>query len=215
MVYITHSGENAEKINSILAAAQKRFGLYGLEKTTMKEIAADLGMSKAALYYYFPDKEGLFKAVVEMEQDEFFQVVSETNGKIEEPDVMLREYISIRFKYFKTLFNLSRLRIEEFYHMKPMLTDTLNEFRCREEAFVSQLITTGNEQGLFHAKKPDDSAALFVDIIKGLRVAFLHKKELLYIDPDEYDKLEAKFRAFTELFINSLKYNSLKDKSSN
>ncbi|HEY4784669.1 MAG TPA: helix-turn-helix domain-containing protein, partial [Bacteroidales bacterium] len=62
MVYVTHSGENAEKLEVILKAAQKRFGLYGLEKTTMKEIASDMGMSKAALYYYFPDKEGLFKA---------------------------------------------------------------------------------------------------------------------------------------------------------
>jgi len=82
MVYITHSGENAEKTNIILKSAQKRFGLYGYEKTTMKEIASDLGMSKAAMYYYFPDKEGLFKAVVEMEQSEFFQVVEETCKKI-------------------------------------------------------------------------------------------------------------------------------------
>jgi AcrR family transcriptional regulator len=208
MVYITHSGENAVKTNSILSAAQKRFGLYGLEKTTMKEIASDLGMSKAALYYYFPDKEGLFKAVVEMEQGEFFQVVAQTQQNIAEPDVMLREYIRIRLKYFKTLFNLSRLRIEEFNHMKPMLSDTLNEFRSREETLVRELITLGNEKGVFHTQSPADMAALFIDVIKGLRMQFLHRKELFYIEPDEYNELEKKYGSFTELFIRGLKYSN-------
>ena len=68
MVQIVHSGDNSDKISNILSAAQKRFGLYGLEKTTMKEIASDLGVSKASLYYYFPDKESLLKAVVELNQ---------------------------------------------------------------------------------------------------------------------------------------------------
>lgn len=206
MVYITHSGENAEKINLILKAAQKRFGLYGLEKVTMKEIATDMGMSKAALYYYFPDKEGLFKAVVEMEQGDFFQVIEQIQADAPEPDAMLREYIRIRFKYFKTLFNLSRLRFEEFKNMKPMLSDTLNEFRYKEEQLIRGIIVSGNEKGLFHAGDPAEMAALFGEIIKGLRMSYFHKKELFYIEPEEYDELEKKLTSFTELFIKGLKY---------
>jgi AcrR family transcriptional regulator len=207
MVLITHSGENAEKINVILKAAQKRFGLYGLEKTTMKEIASDLGMSKAALYYYFPDKEGLFKAVVEMEQGEFFQVVDNTRKEITSPDEMLREYIRIRFKYFKTLFNLSRLRFDEFKNMKPILNDTLNDFRAKEEDLVRELINTGNENGIFHVEDPNETAILFIEIIKGLRMQFLHKKELFYIEEEEYSILEKKYIGFTNLFIKGLKFN--------
>ena len=59
------------KTDLIIEAAQKRFGLYGVEKTSMREIANDLKLSKASLYYYFPDKESLYKAVVEKEQKEF------------------------------------------------------------------------------------------------------------------------------------------------
>jgi AcrR family transcriptional regulator len=44
MVKIIHQGDNAEKLEAILMAAQKRFGIYGLEKTTMQDIAADLDM---------------------------------------------------------------------------------------------------------------------------------------------------------------------------
>jgi AcrR family transcriptional regulator len=47
------------KKTQILDAAYKRFSHYGYSKTTMKEIASDLSMSKALLYYYFPDKSQL------------------------------------------------------------------------------------------------------------------------------------------------------------
>ncbi|HEY4784561.1 MAG TPA: hypothetical protein VIH57_00865, partial [Bacteroidales bacterium] len=143
---------------------------------------------------------------VEMEQNEFFQVVEETRGNIKEPDEMLREYIRIRFKYFKTLFNLSRLRFDEFKHMRPMLSDTLNEFRCKEENLVRDLIILGNEKGLFHVENPDPLAILFVEILKGLRMHFLHRKELFYIEPNEYDELEKKYDEFTDLFIRGLRF---------
>ena len=62
MVAISHSNDYTEKIDQIIESAQKRFGIFGLMKTTMREIAEDLNMSKGLLYYYFPDKEHLYKA---------------------------------------------------------------------------------------------------------------------------------------------------------
>ena len=63
------------KVTAIIEAARKRFAHYGLTKTTMNEIAADIGMSKASLYYYFPDKENLFVAVIGQDFDEFVQTI--------------------------------------------------------------------------------------------------------------------------------------------
>jgi AcrR family transcriptional regulator len=37
---------NDNKAELIIQIAQKRFGLYGIEKTSMREIAGDLGISK-------------------------------------------------------------------------------------------------------------------------------------------------------------------------
>ena len=47
--------------NKIIDAAFKRFAFFGHEKTTMAQIAKDLGYSRTFLYYYFPDKESIFK----------------------------------------------------------------------------------------------------------------------------------------------------------
>jgi AcrR family transcriptional regulator len=204
MVYITHSGENIEKINQILKISQKRFGLYGLEKTTMKEIAADLGISKASLYYYFPDKESLFKAVVEMELEEFFQVVDEDRRSAEDPIALLRKYNHVRLRYFKTLFNLSRLRLEEFNYMKPLLMDTLLNFRDKEIALIHQVITSGIEKGIFFSEDPLEMATLYIEVLKGIRMQIVHHKELLCIEPSEHETLEKKLNMFTEIFIRGL-----------
>jgi len=59
-----------EKRGKILEVAKRRFAHYGLAKTTMSEIAKDLAFSKALLYYYFPDKNSLFIAVIEEIIDE-------------------------------------------------------------------------------------------------------------------------------------------------
>jgi TetR/AcrR family transcriptional regulator len=48
---------------SIIEAAKERFAHFGFSKVTMEEIASDVDLGKASLYYYFPTKEDLFKAV--------------------------------------------------------------------------------------------------------------------------------------------------------
>lgn len=46
-----------------LASARDRFLQWGYSGTSISMIAEDLDVSKAALYYHFPDKEALFLAV--------------------------------------------------------------------------------------------------------------------------------------------------------
>src|SRR5947208_16334089 len=54
-----------KKRDAIIEAAKKRFSHFGVDKTTMNEIADDLSISKASLYYYFPDKLNLYGAVLQ------------------------------------------------------------------------------------------------------------------------------------------------------
>ena len=53
---ITANDQQDVKKEKILEAAHHRFLHFGYSKTTMNEIAGDLSMSKALLYYYFPEK---------------------------------------------------------------------------------------------------------------------------------------------------------------
>lgn len=205
MVTITHSGENLFRLNQILNAAQKHFGLYGLEKSTMREIASDLNISKGALYYYFSDKEQLYKAVVEKEQDEFIQLIKEKLSIMNDPAEMLLEYIDIRMMHFRTMLNLSRFRLEDYRNLKPVLGDIWIQFIAKEVEFVEQIFTIGIKNNLFFIENPHEVAQLFLDLLRGLRKNELHNKELFYLDQKEYNILVSKTRAFSIIFIKGLK----------
>src|SRR5215208_1598106 len=50
---------------TILAAAREEFAEHGLGGARMDRIAARAGLNKRLIYYYFEDKEQLFRAVLE------------------------------------------------------------------------------------------------------------------------------------------------------
>jgi AcrR family transcriptional regulator len=196
----------SEKINDIISAAQIRFGLYGIEKTSMQEISSDLNMSKGSLYYYFPDKEHLYKAVVEKEQSEFISILNEKINQIDDPVLLLEEYVKTRLVYFRSLMNLSRLRLESYSEIRPLISDVLIKFRKNEKEIIMNIFRDGNEKKIFKIEDIDETASLFLDLLRGLRVTMINKMKLLYIGQEEYDMIMKKTISFTNIFIKGLKY---------
>jgi len=205
MVQITHNKENFEKISSILDAAQKRFGLYGLEKTTMNEIASDINMSKGSIYYYFPDKEQLYKTIIEKEHDEFLLKVHEHINSITDPSLMLREYVKVNLQFFRIFLNLSRVRLNEIKGLNPFMKEIITTQRTKEKAILINIFEKGNERGYFKILNLEEISDLFLDLLRGLRRMIVGKKEVFYLEEEEYNEMVRKVNLFTEIFINGLK----------
>jgi AcrR family transcriptional regulator len=198
--------EKSIRIRMIIEASQRRFGIFGIKKTSMREIADDLKLSKASLYYYFPDKESLYKAVVEKELAEFIEKISERILSIKEPEQLLLEYSKKRLSYFRTLLNLSRLRLEAFSSLKPGFRDTILMFREKEKEILKRIFEKGIKKGTFFIDNTDETALLFLDLLKGLRIGVVNDKKTLFIEEEEFDLLLGKTIAFTNVFIKGLKY---------
>ena len=52
------------KVTAILLAAFDAFRMYGYRRTSMEDIARGAGMSRAALYLHFKNKEEIFRSMV-------------------------------------------------------------------------------------------------------------------------------------------------------
>jgi AcrR family transcriptional regulator len=203
----TPGSDKSDKVKLIIEASQRRFGLYGIEKTSMREIADDLNLSKASLYYYFPDKESLYSAVVKKEQNEFLDKISDKILNYNEPDQLLLEYANARLSYFRTLLNLSRLRFEDYSDLKPSFREKLIQFKEKEKEIILKIFEKGMSMGIFFINDPDSTASLFLDLLKGLRISVVNDKKTLFIEQEEFEKLLENTRAFTRIFINGLKFN--------
>jgi AcrR family transcriptional regulator len=58
-------GQGASRRGEILDAAKRLFLTEGFERATIRKIAASVGVSSAALYLYFPDKDAILRAIAE------------------------------------------------------------------------------------------------------------------------------------------------------
>ena len=204
MVQVKHQGGNKEKLNLIIEAAQRRFGIYGLEKTSMREIASDLGISKASLYYYFPDKEHLYVHVIDKEHDEFIRNLRINMEQSEFPDQMIRKFVETRMELFRTFLNLSRFKMSNLMEFKTLLNESWLRSKAKETKIMSDVIKQGIDSGLFRKDNPDELAALFIDILRGLRGTFIKNKEYFFLDDEEYAVLVEKTNLFTEVFIRGI-----------
>lgn len=192
-----------DKCVKIIEAAQKRFAHYGLEKATMSEIAEDLGISKAALYYYFTDKESIFKEVVLKEQADFCKQMNSLIASDKSIDIVLKNYIEKRIEYLKTLLNLGKLRYEAFRVNKPLFVELGKIFHEREKKLIYDILTSAAKRKEIIKLDIGEYSDFFINVLKAIRLYELEKKELW-----EQGKIDSEIKRqhlfFTNMFLKSI-----------
>jgi AcrR family transcriptional regulator len=195
----------SEKQEQIILAAQKRFGLYGMEKTSMQEIASDLGMTKGSIYYYFPDKEHLYLEVIKKEFNEFEKTILERIRDFTDPEEMMVEYVRVRVSLFQSFLNLSRFRLEGASGLKSVMQKFWIESTAKENKIISLIFSYGVEKKILKMEDPAEMSRLFLDVLKGLRMLSIRDKQFFYMEQNEIDQLVDKSVVFTGIFMHGLK----------
>ena len=103
----------------ILETANNLFVNEGYHGLSMREIAAALGVSKAALYYHFKDKEELFLAILRL----YLEDINAALNRILAQPVACREQIRLFVEYVLTQpaeqRATIRLAMQESIHLSP------------------------------------------------------------------------------------------------
>jgi AcrR family transcriptional regulator len=194
-----------KKQHSILEAAQQRFACYGFAKTSMEEIASDIGMSKASLYYYFATKEDLFLAVIAREQKEFIGQMELMIGKCSSSHSKLQEYILNQLVLLKKLDNLRILNQQAARELHPILHDVFKSFAQEELRIMQTIIKEGIEQTEFFADSAEKTAMLLVHILQGLRLKYIKINPLNTPDAQErYTAITSEFKLLAQLLSSGL-----------
>ncbi len=78
----------------ILDAAVEEFALHGLKNAHIETIAANTGVTKAMIYYYFKSKEGLYLAVLERGFNVYMRPLQELSLSCLPPLTALEKFVS-------------------------------------------------------------------------------------------------------------------------
>jgi TetR/AcrR family transcriptional regulator len=197
-----------EKQTRILNAAQRRFAIFGLNKVTMDEIASDVGMGKASLYYYFPTKEDLYKGVIQREQKEFLRRLRRILVLDISAGDKLRRYVEQRLTYFAELVNLQLLSVHSWLSTRPLFRDLFESFAAQELKYLTEIVRAGKKSREFDVRSPDATAALILHVLQGLRLRAARDAQFYERQHELPNEVEREMRQWIELLIRGLNKTS-------
>ena len=79
----------------IISSALELFAANGFERTSLREVAETLGITKAALYYHFKSKDELLAAVVQPLVDELWALDGTLGDRVDDPRRVLEDYFDM------------------------------------------------------------------------------------------------------------------------
>lgn len=197
--------ENKDEMrDKILEAALKRFTQFGAGKTTMNEIADDIRCSKASLYYYFPDKNGLHNAVLAKVGEVYFNGIEDAVKNMTSASAALRQLIDIRHDFIQKF-----CRLELFKLLKngppAQIAAQMNEVKEKETALIAKMFEKGIQDGEFVEMDPVQAAELYNQALIGLRFSVLQGiPHLGEPSPEEFSLIIAKQKQLAEIFIKGM-----------
>jgi TetR/AcrR family transcriptional regulator len=197
--------KNSPKEKTIIEAARNRFAHYGFSKVTMEEIATDVGMGKASLYYYFPKKEDIFKAVIQKEQDLFVEEIETLIKQKLTATKKLEYYVSKRLEFFQQLINLGTLSVHSLVDTKSMFKELFKKFEDQELILLQKIFEEGKNKGEFDISIADNTTKVFLYLLQGLRLRTIKSININRTEKVNYDELREEMLILVDIFTKGIK----------
>ncbi|MHA3892229.1 TetR/AcrR family transcriptional regulator [Acinetobacter sp. GXMZU3951] len=160
-----------ERCLAFLLSANELFLKHGYDAVSLDDIVNHAGGSKASIYKYFGNKEGLFTAICDYRREQFFKDIC-LPFDIEKDD--LRTYL------IQTLLNLQthlvlpdnaaffRLIFEQTQRSTQLAQYIHEQGPKHIQSAIACILTRADELGLITCTEPAYSAQLFFGIIRNL-----------------------------------------------
>lgn len=152
----------------IIEVAIRRFSHYGFSKTIMNEIADDVKITKANLYYYYPDKIALIKDVICSISNTLLakeqEIVESYDGDLLGSLFALLDFRAEHMRKHYMLYineNLDWIRDESF-------TEFIEKIECRDLEVLQSLMNKAVLDGSLKMENVDESTSILRSVIKGL-----------------------------------------------
>lgn len=194
--------ENVERQEHILDAAIKRFSHFGIQKTTLTEVAEDLSMSKQSLHYYFPDKQSLVAAVEEKITTEYIEEIRKETKGVSSVEAALLKMIEVRQRFFEKYYMLAEqvrgndLLIADAAAVKKKVSE-------KELVLLVELFQNGATSGELKPFDVEKTASLLLDTLTAFSHCINEKKGLP--EPQDFQAVFQKQKEVLHIFYNGLK----------
>ena len=196
-----------EKIGRV---AMKCFSKYGLDKTTLEDIAKEVGLNKASLYYYYKNKEDIFLEVAIREGQDFLSSLQQKTLAKKNTEDRVTFYLLERINYYKNILNMNRVSVETLHKMLPRFFELFDSIMQAEVQFLSKIIREAVKTKELIKVNPDNLASSLIAMNDALKHHAEHKAILKNQDEIDYSQILVDMK-----FLLSLIFKGLSQKSAN
>ncbi|OTG65103.1 TetR/AcrR family transcriptional regulator [Acinetobacter silvestris] len=179
-----------ERRLALLFSANDLFLERGFDAVSLDDIVNHAGGSKASIYKYFGNKDGLFTAICDYRREQFFKDICVPFNFTTDD---LRSYLIQTLMSFKQHLiipeNAAFLRlILEQAQRNPALAHYINEQGPRHiQLAIACALTKADELGIIECKQPIYSAQLYFGIIRNIEWCVLMN---IHIQKDDQETIE-------------------------
>jgi len=193
--------------HKIIDVAFKRFSKMGHENTTMAQIAKDLGYSRTFLYYYFPDKESIFKGALTSRSNKYFEAVEKElkkhNSGIKTLEAVFKLKITCA-RDFQSLGIYTNITVFRMLVNDPDLRFIFQD----EHKFFSKILQDGIKDNTIQKCNIQKTTSMILDSIHGFMSVGLRELGMEgKITNQEMDELSKRQLEFTSFLLQALKVN--------
>jgi AcrR family transcriptional regulator len=193
-----------EKIGQV---AMKCFARFGLDKTTLDDIAKEVGLNKASLYYYYKNKEDIFLEVAIAEGQNFLNSLeAKVLGK-KGTESRVIYYLVQRINYYKNVLNMNRVSAETVNRLLPKFFELFDSVLKREVGFLTRIIREGIKAGELKTVNPNRLAASLIGMNDALKHHAEHKAMLKKQDEIDYSEIIDETKLLVSLIFKGLAKN--------
>lgn len=156
----TARAEASDSQESVLLVALSCFVEQGFHGTSMRDIAGRAGTSIAAIYYHFPSKAALLRAIMTRVTEDLIAVLEQARAGANKNDdaatllaALVRAYVRFHTERREEAFvgnsELRSLEADDLVHVIAL--------RDRVSAMFNDAIAAGLKQGVFHCVHPREA----------------------------------------------------------
>ena len=152
--------------NRILDDAARLFASDGYDGTSLGELAASVGVTKAAIYHYFPNKKEIYEAIIVRTLEGLRQHVSQATAEASGPEVALARFMTAHADFFEEHYDGFLTMLVGYGGMENVvMIAEAQKLRGDHEQSLRQIITDGIAKGAFRPVDIDTTSRAILSML--------------------------------------------------
>ena len=169
---ITAARQRPDRANELMEAALRQFARQDFNSVTIKDIANSIPVNSALIYYYFENKEALFRASLDHAADLALARYEDLCDGKSDPVDLIEAWFDNHFESVELIRYMVKVMLDfaATHPQRDMIESGVQGFYGKERELLGRSIRAGIEAGRFRGVDPEAAAQVASTMLDGVMV---------------------------------------------